>query len=126
KIDPNTTAQAKSFQYDAGFTLSPGKYHMKFVVRENVTGKMGTFETRFTVPDLSADTPGLKLSSIIWSNQRQTVQAAVGAAEKFSRKELEANPLIVEDRKIVPDITRVFRRNQNLYLTFDVYDALPD
>ncbi len=41
-------------------------------------------------------------------------------------KELEANPLIVEDRKIVPDITRVFRRNQNLYLTFDVYDALPD
>jgi hypothetical protein len=99
---------------------------MKFVVRENVTGKMGTFETRFTVPDLSADTSGLKLSSIIWSNQREAVQSAVGAAEKFSHKELQANPLIVEDRKIVPDITRVFRRNQNLYLTFDVYDALPD
>ncbi len=46
----------KSFQYDAGFTLEPGKYRMKFVVRENITGKMGTFETRFTVPDLSADT----------------------------------------------------------------------
>ncbi len=48
----------KSFQYDAGFTLEPGSYHMKFLVRENVTGKMGTFETRFTVPDLSADTSG--------------------------------------------------------------------
>ncbi len=44
----------KSFQYDAGFTLEPGKYRMKFVVRENITGKMGTFEARFTVPDLAA------------------------------------------------------------------------
>ena len=40
----------KSFQYDAGFTLEPGKYRMKFVVRENITGKMGTFDTKFTVP----------------------------------------------------------------------------
>ncbi len=27
---------------------------------------------------------------------------------------------------MVPNITRVFRRSQNLYVTFDVYDALPD
>ena len=40
----------KNFQYDAGFTLEPGRYHMKFLVRENVTGKMGTFETHFTSP----------------------------------------------------------------------------
>ena len=46
----------KSFQYDAGFTLAPGRYRMKFLVRENVSGKMGTFETQFTIPDLSADT----------------------------------------------------------------------
>ena len=52
---------------------------MKFVVRENITGKMGTFETRFTVPDLSADTSGLKLSTVIWSNQREPVTAAVGS-----------------------------------------------
>ena len=119
-------AARKSFQYDAGFTLEPGKYHMKFVVRENVTGKMGTFETRFTIPDLSADTPGLKLSSIIWSNQREPLQQAVGAAEKVSRKEVSANPLIADNQKIVPNITHVFRRDQNLYVTFDVYDSLPD
>ena len=87
---------------------------------------MGTFKTRFTVPDLSADTPGLKLSSIIWSNQREPLQAAVGAAEKASHKEVSANPLITEDQKIVPNITHVFRRDQNLYITFDVYDSLPD
>ncbi len=128
RLDQDKAAKAgrRSFQYDAGFTLEPGKYHMKFVVRENETGKLGTFETRFTVPDLSADTPGLKLSSIIWSNQREPLQAAVGAAEKATHKEVSANPLISEDQKIVPNITHVFRRDQNLYVTFDVYDSIPD
>jgi VWFA-related protein len=128
RLDQDSAAKAgpKSFQYDAGFTLEPGRYHMKFVVRENVTGKMGTFETRFTVPDLSADTTGLKLSSIVWSSQREPLKAAVGAAEKITEKESLANPLIVNGEKVVPNITRVFRRGQNLYVTFDVYDAQPD
>lgn len=119
-------AASKSFQYDAGFTLAPGRYRMKFLVRENVSGKMGTFETRFTVPDLSADTSGLKLSSVIWSSLREPIKAAVGSAEKISRKEAEANPLVVGDEKLVPNITRVFKRSQNLYVNFDVYDARPD
>jgi VWFA-related protein len=116
----------KSFQYDAGFTLEPGKYHMKFVVRENITGKMGTFETKFTVPDLSADTSGLKMSTIIWSSQREKVTAAVGSAEKITKKDMTANPLIVGDEKVIPNITKIFRRSQNLYVNFDVYDARPD
>ncbi len=119
-------AAHKSFQYDAGFTLEPGQYHMKFVVREDLTGKMGTFETKFTVPDLSADTSGLKLSTIIWSSQKEKVAAAVGSAEKGTRKELSANPLIAGDEKVIPNITKVFRRSQNLYVNFDVYDARPD
>ncbi|MEO8370764.1 MAG: VWA domain-containing protein, partial [Candidatus Solibacter sp.] len=122
---PAATAR-KSFQYDAGFTLEPGKYRMKFVVRENITGKMGTFDTKFTVPDLSADTSGLKLSTVIWSNQREPVKAAVGTAERMSRKEVAANPLVVGTDKVVPNITHVFRRNQSLFVNFDVYDALPD
>jgi hypothetical protein len=30
------------------------------------------------------------------------------------------------DQKVLPNITRVFRRRQNLYVSFDVYDAKPD
>ena len=132
KLDPDNASKIarKSFQYDAGFTLEPGRYHMKFLVRENVSGKMGTFETKFTVPDLSADTSGLKLSTVIWSSQREPMKAAVGAAEKVTKKEATANPLIIHgdggDEKLLPNITRVFRRSQNLYVTFDVYDARPD
>jgi VWFA-related protein len=125
KLDPTKTNR-KSFQYDAGFTLEPGKYRMKFLVRENISGKMGTFETRFVVPDLSADTSGLKTSSVIWSNQREPIKQAVGVAEKVTKKEVQANPLIVGEEKVVPNITHVFRRSQNLYVNFDVYDSRPD
>ena len=128
RLDGANAAKAghQSFQYDAGFTLEPGRYRLKFVVRENATGKLGTFDTRFTIPDLSADTTGLKLSSIVWSSQREPLKAAVGAAEKITAKERLANPLIVGEEKIVPNITRVFRRSQNLYVSFDVYDAQAD
>jgi VWFA-related protein len=44
-----------SLAYDTGFTLAPGLYTMKFLARDNETGKMGTFETKFTVPDLTTE-----------------------------------------------------------------------
>jgi VWFA-related protein len=128
KLDQDKAASVgrKSYQADEGFVLEPGRYRMKFVVRENISGKMGTFETGFTVPDLSADTSGLKLSTIVWSSQREAVTSAVGSAQRFSRRDVVANPLIVGDQKVIPNITHVFPRSGSLYVNFDVYDALPD
>ena len=118
----------RNFHYDAGFTLSPGKYRMKFLVRENLSGKMGTFDMRFVVPDLAADSAVLKTSSVIWSNQREPFKAAVGAADnqRTIRRTARPNPLVVGDEKVVPSITKVFRRDQNMTISFDVYDAAPD
>jgi VWFA-related protein len=116
----------RSLNYDAGFTLGPGKYRMKFLVRENQSGKMGTFDARFVIPDLAADSAMLKTSSVIWSSQREPVKAAVGAAEKADKKAAASNPLIVDGEKVVPSITKVFRRGQNMYVSFDVYDAMPN
>ena len=45
--------------YDTGFTLKPGAYSLKFLVRENETGKIGTLrnQVRDPQPDYrSADT----------------------------------------------------------------------
>jgi VWFA-related protein len=120
------TLANRSFLYDAGFTLAPGRYRLRFLVRENQSGKMGTFDTRFVVPDLAADSMTLKTSSVIWSGQKDALKAAVGAAEKANQKTVDANPLILGNEKIVPSITRVFRRSQNMYIAFDVYDAAPD
>ena len=117
---------SRNFNCDFGFTLAPGRYRMRFLVRENQSGKMGTFDYRFTVPDLAADSMTLKTSSVVWSSQRELLKAAVGVAGQTTRKMAAANPLIFGEEKVVPNITKVFHRAQNLTVTFDVYDAAPD
>ena len=116
--------EKRSLQYDTGLTLPPGTYDLRFLVRENQTGKMGTFETNFTVPDLSTE-KSLRLSSVIWSSQRDPVAAAIGSANNDKRA-LANHPLVQDGHKIVPSITRVFRKDQNMYVYFEVYDPSPD
>ena len=57
KLKGETAGQlaTRSLAYDTGFILQPGAYTLKFLARENATGKMGTFETKFVIPDLTAE-----------------------------------------------------------------------
>lgn len=114
----------RSLQYDTVLTLAPGTYTVRFLARENQSGKMGTFETKFTIPDLNSEKT-LRLSSVIWSNQREAVSAAVGAADNNKRL-LAAHPLVQDGQKVVPSITRVFRKDQTMYVFFEVYDPAVD
>ena len=127
KLDESSASQLgrRSFQYDTGLTLTPGDYTLRFLARENLTGKMGTFETGFNVPDLAQETKTLRLSSVVWSSQRETLSAVVGAADK-NKKEMANHPLVQNGQKLVPSITRVFRKDQNLYVYLEVYDAALD
>ena len=68
-INQSQLVQRKNVQYESGFTLPSGKYHLKFVVRENQSGRMGSFETDLVVPDLK-NLP-LKMSSIVLASQLQ-------------------------------------------------------
>lgn len=120
KLDESTAGQVtrKHIQYETGLTLTPGKYKLRFVARENGEGKVGTFETPFTVPDLSSGS-GLRLSSVILSNQRGQQSAGV----KNDKKLEQQNPLVDSaGQKIVPNVIRVFRPGQDLYVYLEVYD----
>ena len=110
----------RNLAYDTGFTLAPGTYTLKFLARENETGKMGTFETKFVVPDLTADQKYLPISSVVLSYQREKLDAAVATAEK-DKKLIAANPLVQDDQKLVPSVTRVFRKDQNMYVYLEAY-----
>ena len=68
-LDPSLQARQKNIEYTTSFNLPPGKYHLKFVVRENQTGRMGSFEADITLPDMKK-TP-LKMSSIVLASLRQ-------------------------------------------------------
>jgi hypothetical protein len=115
----------RNLHYDAGLTLGPGTYTLRFLARENLSGKMGTFETKFTIPDLATG-KAMRLSSVVWSNQKESMASAVGAATT-NKKLIAANPLVQADnQKIVPSITRVFRKDQTMYVYFEVYDPTMD
>jgi len=127
KVDVGTAGQVvrKSIQYDTGVTLTPGNYKLRFVARENGEGKVGTFETPFTIPDLAAG-KALRVSSLILSNQRQPVAEQV-AGVKNSKKLMATNPLIDNGQKLMPNVTKVFRPGQTMLAYVEVYDpTIPD
>jgi len=108
-IDTSSEVKKKNVQYDTGVSLPPGKYHLKFVVRENQTGRMGSFETDVNVPDLKSQP--LKMSSVVLASQLQP-----------AKKGTPANPLIRDGSEIIPSVTHVFSSAQHLRLYYEVYD----
>src|SRR6267143_2068963 len=110
-VDSTQQVRRKNVQYNTGFVLAPGSYHLKFVVRENQTGRIGSFETDVQIPDLRK--APLKISSVVLSSLRAPVTG----------KKSGANPLVRDQMELVPNITHVFAPDQHLYLQFEVYDA---
>src|SRR5712692_9828592 len=111
-VESTQQVRRKNVQYNTGFVLAPGSYHLKFVIRENQTGRMGSFETDVQIPDLRK-TP-LKMSSVVLSSQRVPASA---------KKSSGPHPLVQDQTELVPNITHVFSQDQHLYLQYEVYDA---
>jgi VWFA-related protein len=113
KLAINTAQEItrKNIQYATGFTLPAGQYHVKFVVRENETGKLGSFEADIRVPDLSK--VPLKMSSLVLASQRTVPTHAAEMAD---------NPLIYEGQQYIPNLPHVFYQSQPLYFFYEVYD----
>ena len=122
KLKGETAGQLskRNLEYDTGFTLQPGTYTLKFLARENATGKMGTFETKFVIPDLTTDQRYLPISSVVLSYQREKLDATIGTAEK-DKKLIAANPLVQDSQKLIPSVTRVFRKDQDMYVYLEAY-----
>src|SRR6266853_1227029 len=110
-VDSTQQIRRKNVQYNTGFVLAPGSYHLKFVVRENQTGRIGSFETDVQIPDLRK--APLKISSVVLSSLRAPVTG----------KKSGANPLVRDQMELVPNITHVFAPDQHLYLQYEVYEA---
>src|SRR5271165_5069837 len=110
-VDSAQQVRRKNVQYNTGFILAPGNYHLKFVVRENSTGRMGSFETDVRIPDLRK--APLRMSTVVLSSQRVPSTA----------KKTKFQPLITEQTELVPSVTHVFQQDQKLYLQYEVYDS---
>ena len=105
----SATLAGKQVLYQSGVTLPPGRFSVKVVVRENTTGKMGSFETSISVPELKQ--AQVKVSSVVLSTQLQ--QGARAGNQ---------NPLVRGGVQLVPNLTHVVGKDQKLFFYYEVYD----
>jgi VWFA-related protein len=122
-VDAAQQVSRKNIQYTTSFTLPHGAYHLKFVVRENETGKMGSFETGITVPDLGrkpaagATQHPIRLSSLVLASQE-----SASSSKKNDNPLIFASPDGKPNMQLVPNLPHVFRSGQPLYFLYEVYD----
>ena len=114
----------RPIEYDTGFTLLPGKYQIKFLARDDETGRIGTYQTVFVIPNLNKEVAHVPISSVVLSSQRVELKDALFDAEKSKdrAKEEEVNPLVQNGQKLIPSVTRVFRQNQSMYVYLQAYE----
>jgi VWFA-related protein len=118
-----TELARRPIEYSTGFTLLPGRYTIKFLARDDETGRMGTYQTVFIIPNLNKVTRQLPISSVVLSSQRvDTKQALFNTMKgKEQAKNDAANPLVNDAGKLIPSVTRVFRSTRNLEVFLQVY-----
>jgi VWFA-related protein len=122
--DATATQLAKSpIEYDTGYTLLPGKYTIKVLARDDETGRIGTYQRSFTIPNLNKVDKQIPISAVVLSSQKVDLKDAIyNAAKEKDRNIQEAvNPLVVNGAKLIPSVTRVFSRNRNMYVYLQAY-----
>jgi VWFA-related protein len=114
----------RSVQYDTGFTLLPGKYVIKFLARNAETGRIGTYQTEFAIPNLMKEEKRIPISSVVLSSQRVELEEALFNAGRGNQASsaLASNPLVFEGRKLIPSVTRVFSKKHDMYVYLQAYE----
>ncbi|MBN1570079.1 MAG: VWA domain-containing protein [Acidobacteria bacterium] len=125
------TLRSGGIFYSTGFQLRPGEHKLKFLVRDNTSGKLGSFEQPITVPVL--DLKKLALSSIVLGSQLVNTRgdsslniSRQGPMRRFQQMIPSYDPLVMGNRKVVPSIGNVFLARQTVYVYFHVYGAVED
>jgi hypothetical protein len=103
----------------------PGKYTIKVLARDDETGRIGTFQTSFVIPNLSKDAKRVPISSVVLSGQRQPYTSAIYnvANAKEQAKQTAADPLVQNGQQLVPSVTRVFSKGRSLYVFLQAYEG---
>jgi VWFA-related protein len=124
KLSGATAAELtqRPVEYDTGFTLLPGKYVIKFLARDNETGRIGTYQSAFVIPNLNKEEKRIPISSVVLGSQRIDMRDALYNAAKDKGKADGVNPLIEDGQKLIPSVTRVFSGSRDMYVYLQAYE----
>jgi hypothetical protein len=105
----------------------PGKYSIKFLARDDETGRIGTYQTTFVIPNLNKEDKRIPISAVVLGSQRVELnQALYDAAKSKDRiKDDAVNPLVQDGKKLIPSVTRVFSTTRQIYVYFQAYKQTP-
>jgi hypothetical protein len=125
KLTDATAAELahRPIEYDTGFTLLPGKYMIKFLARDDETGRIGTYQTTFVIPNLYKEEKRVPISSVVLSSQKVDLKDTIfdAAKSKDRARENAVNPLVQNGEKLVPSVTRVFSKDREIYIFLQAY-----
>jgi len=107
-------------RFESGFTLLPGKFTVKVLVRDAETGRIGTFQANFEVPNLEKEDKRVPLSSVVLGYQRVALGDALYNAQKNAPEAV--NPLVYEGQKLLPSVTRVFSKGREMLVFLQAYE----
>ena len=114
-----TQLAKRPIQYETGFTLLPGKYVIKFLARDAETGRIGTYQAPFTIPNLNKEETRIPISSVVLGSQRVPFGDALFNVQKANVQ--SANPLVYDGQKLIPNVTRVFSKSRDLHVFLQAY-----
>src|SRR4051812_33909680 len=122
RLSGDTAAQfaTRPLLYETGFTLLPGKYVIKLLARDEETGRIGTYQAPFVVPNLNRESQRVPLSTVVLSTQRVPLSDALYSVKQKTAAEA-SNPLVHDGLKLVPSVTRVFSKGRELFVFAQAY-----
>jgi hypothetical protein len=125
KLSGSTAAELakRPVEYDTGFTLLPGKYSLKFLARDAETGRIGTYMTKFEIPNLNKEDKRVPISSVVLSSQRVDLKDAIYTVKDKDKGATQAvDPLITDGQRLIPSVTRVFNKSKEMYIYLQAYE----
>ncbi len=129
KLSDKTAAELARvpMEYDTGYTLLPGKYSIKVLARDDETGRIGTFQTTFVIPNLNKEVKRIPISAVVISSQRVNLNDAIYNASKAkdTAKNNAVDPLVQDGKRLIPSVTRVFSTGHEIYVSFQAYKPPP-
>jgi hypothetical protein len=108
----STTKMRKS-AYGRAFILQPGRYKVDIILRDVESGAMGVRRVGFEVPKFPEDQ--LSASDILLAAKLEKVEAGAPVTQ-----------FVIGATKVIPSLSRVFRRNDPVGVYLQVYNAAID
>ena len=105
--------------YASQMSLKPGDYDWKVVVRDDLSGALGSFQTQVRIPKRR---PRVAASSLLLTSRIDDVGDSASA--KASRKAPD-NVLQVEGSRFFATAVKSFRKGDSIFLLYDIYNPGP-